>query len=280
MYLINSMTHNVAEKIYLKIHKVNSIQLENVFEEKYNMLSSLGGLISKYPVIVANIKTKSDKSVNMLISQIQKTINDSLTNDSIELHYYAKEFTSTGGVDYDYADVVMRSGSSINGIVVNKEGVKIINITPIVDANKTIGAIEVEEDISFVRNNIEKFGKEFVFLLDKVQVAQIDLEHKQGQLEDIGERYKIFFHDYDPNFYTYLKNIDIDTLLQNKYHVDKSYYINSVEAIDIDGKRIGVFVMGEQGLEEDSFVKITQDLIKSVTTVALGLVISLILFMF
>ena len=280
MYLINSMSHNVAERIYLKIHKVNSIQLENTFEQKYNMLSSLGGLIAKYPIIINNIKTKSDKKVNKLILEIQKTINDSLIDDSVELHYYAKNFTATGGSDQKYADVVMRSNSPINGVVVNKEGVKIISISPIVDGDKVIGAIEVEEDVHYAKNDLEKFGKEFAFLLDKEQVAQIDIQYKQGKLEDIGEKYKTFFHDYDPNFYTYLKEIDVDDLVQKKYHNDKLYYTNAVEAFDIDGKRIGVYVMGEKGLEEDSFVKITQDLIKSVTTVALGLVISLVLFMF
>ncbi|MFT7861164.1 MAG: hypothetical protein ABXS93_09590, partial [Sulfurimonas sp.] len=179
-----------------------------------------------------------------------------------------------------YADVVMTSQSSISGIVVNKIGTRIMVMTPVMDNNKTIGAIEISQDISSIKNNFAKFGKDFVFLTDKSQLPYIDLEYKQGMLEEINEQFQIFFHDYDPTFYTYLTHIDFMKLSEEKFHVDKSYYVDINEAIDIDGKVIGQFVIGERGKEQESFVNITQDLIKSVTTVALGLVISLILFMF
>lgn len=280
MFLINYMSSNVAYKTYIKVHHVNSTHLETILDEKYDTLLSIGNILAIHPDIIANIKSKSDKSINSYLKKAQKTINSSTNIDPIIVHYYAKDFKASGSENFKYADVAMSSQTSITGVVVNKNGTRVMVITPIMDNNTTIGAIEVSQDISTLRNSFEKFGKDFVFLIDKSQLAFIDLKYKQGMLEDINDRYKVFFHDYNSLFYTYLTHIDLGELVHNKFHVDKSYYIDTVETVDIDGKIIGLYVIGEQGDQKDSFVNITQDLIKSVTTVALGLVISLILFMF
>lgn len=280
MFLINFMSSNVAEKTYMKVHRVNSTHLENILDQKYDALLSISNIMSIHPDIIANIKSRSDKSINTYLQMAQKTINEAVGMDPIKIHYYAKDFRASTSENFKYADVVIASQTAISGIVVNKIGTRVLVMTPVIDNNQTIGAIEISQDISSVKNTFEKFGKDFVFLIDKSQLVYIDLEFKQGMLQDINEQLKIFFHDYSPTFYTYLMHVDYEMLRQEKYHVDKSYYINYNEAVDIDGKVIGGYVIGEQGEENDSFVNITQDLIKSVTTVALGLVISLILFMF
>ncbi|MBD3793138.1 MAG: hypothetical protein IE889_03120 [Campylobacterales bacterium] len=280
MFLINYMSSNVAHKIYMKIHRVNATHLENILDQKYDTLLSISDILAIQPEIAANIKSKSDKSINNYLESVQTTINKTLGSDPVLVHYYAKDFTATKSENFKYANIVMASQTSISGIVVNKIGTRIIVMTPVMDNNETIGVIELSQDISSVKNDFAKFGKDFVFLIDKSQLPFIDLSFKQGMLEDINEQLKIFFHQYDAGFYTYLTHIDFVQLNQDKFHVDKSYYIDTTEALDIDGKNIGQFVIGERGAQEDSFVTITQDLIKSVTTVALGLVISLILFMF
>ena len=280
MTLINFMSSNVAHKTYMKVHRVNTTHLETILDEKYDTLLSIGSMLSIHPDIVKNIKSKSDKSINAYLDTVQKTINTTVKIDPIIIRYYATDYKASLSENFDYADVVISSRTSISGVVVNKNGVRIMAITPVVDNNQTVGAIEVSQDISTVKNSFEKFGKEFVFLIDKTQLAFIDLEYKQGMIQDIDDHYKIFFHDYNSMFYTYLTHINIPKLLNEKYHVDKSFYVDAVEASDINGKIIGAYVIGETGESKDSFVSITQDLIKSVTTVALGLVISLILFMF
>ena len=164
--------------------------------------------------------------------------------------------------------------------MVNSTGLRIIAITPIEDGNTTIGAIEISQSIVAVKNDFERLGKEFVFLLDKSQLVFVSLASKQGNIQEIDERYKIYFHNYDAQFYTNLRSINLEKLLVDKYSVDNKYYTTIDEAVDIDGKTVGLFVLGTNSKEANSFVNITNNLISSVTTVALGLVISLILFMF
>jgi hypothetical protein len=108
----------------------------------------------------------------------------------------------------------------------------------------------------------------------------MDLETKQGMTQDINDKYKIFFHKYNPQFFTNIRKIDLEVLQREKYSVNDSYYTTYDETVDINGKAIGLFMIGEEASSANSFVNITKNLISSVTTVALGLVISLILFMF
>lgn len=278
--LMNIMTTNVANKIYTQLHRESSSQLENILETRYDSLLSIGGVVAIYPQIIENIKTKSDKSIDDILLRAQESINSRVNIDPVKIHYYAASYKASKSENFKYADLVMQTNTSISGVVVNKDGVRIIAITPITDANQTIGAIELSQNIVVVKNDFEKLGKELAFLVDKSQLVFIDLKYKQGMTQDIDDRYKIFFHDYNSQFYSHLRKIDLEVLQQKKYAVDDTYYVTYNDATDIDGKEIGLFVIGENTTKANSFVNITKNLISSVTTVAIGLVISLILFMF
>ena len=278
--LINMMSKDVAHKTYMQVHRVDTTQLSNLLDTKYDTLLAIGGIISIHPDVIANIKSKSNKSINDILLHAQETINDKVNIDPISIHYYAKGFQATKSENQQYADVVIDTQTSITGIVINLSGPRILTITPIVDGNATIGAIEVSQDISSVRESFEKMGKEFAFILNKAQLVFINLENKQGMMQDIDDDHKIFYHKYNPQFYTNIQKLDLE-LLENKKYIDgDAFFTTYDEAIDINGKRIGLFIIGESAEQTDSFVHITQSLISSITTVALGLVISLILFMF
>ncbi len=278
--LMNIMTTDVSKKTYMEVHEVEITQLDNILDTKYDSLLSMGGVIAMDPDVIANIKSKSDKSLNDRLSNIAKNINERVNIDPIIVRYYAKDYTSTLGENTKYADLVMSTTTSISGIVVDSNGIRLIGITPILDANVTIGAIEVSQDVASLRNTFESLGKEFAFILNKSQMVFIGLETKQGNTQDISEKYKIFFHKYNPQFFTNIRKINLEKLQQTKYNITPSYYTTYEEAVNINGKPIGLFIIGESAQEANSFVNITKNLISSVTTVALGLVISLILFMF
>jgi len=278
--LINMMTSDVSHKTYMQVHRVDTMELENILDTKYDSLLSIGGVMAIHPDIVANIKSKSDKSVNDLLEKSAKTINDRVNISPILVRYYAKDYTSTLAENSKYADLVINTNTSVTGLVINSNGARIVAITPIQDGNATIGALEVSQDVATLKDDFDRLGKEFTFIVDKSQLVFMDLETKQGNMQDINEKYKIFFHKYDSQFYTNMRDIDLELLAHDKYKIDTKYFTTSEEAVNINGKPIGLFVLGESSKEASSFVNITKNMISSVTTVALGLVISLILFMF
>jgi len=278
--LINLMTTEVSHQTHMEVHRVDTVLLENIMDTKYDSLLAIGGVVALNPDVIANIKTKSDKSINDILDTTSQTINERVNIEPIITRYYAADFEATLSENSKYAELVINTTTSITGLVVNSNGVRLIAITPIVDVNKTIGAIEISQDVSTIKDQLENLGKEFTFILKKSQLVFMDLGTKQGNLQDINEKYKIFFHKYNPQFYTNIQKVDLEKLQIEKYYVNPAYYITSEEAVNINGKPIGLFVIGESSAEANSFVNITKNLISSVTTVALGLVISLILFMF
>ena len=278
--LMNIMTSDVAKKTYLEVHRVDVTQIGNILDNRYDSLLSIGGVIALHPDIINNIKSKSDKSVDDILLSTEKTINERVNIEAIQVRYYASSYKAEKSENLEYANLVMDTQTSVSGIVVNSNGVRVIAITPIRDGNATIGAIEISQDIVSIKQAFDNLGKEFTFILDKSQLVFMDLGTKQGMTQDIGDRYKIFFHDYNPQFFTNLRKIDLDQLQREKYAIDANYYTTVDETVDIDGKVIGLFLIGENAKDANSFVNITKNLIGSVTTVALGLVISLILFMF
>ena len=176
--------------------------------------------------------------------------------------------------------MVMETDTPLSGIVVNKDGVKLIGIIPVDENNITIGAIEVSKSIHTLKDDFIDMGKEFVFIIDKHQLVFLDLLHKTGMYQDISELYKVSFHNYDSNFYINAQNFDLKEMMREKYRNDSKYFTTFEEITDLNGRIVGLALVGEDASNANSFVKITQNMINSVTTVALGLVISLIMFMF
>lgn len=278
--LMNIMTSDVAKKTYLEVHRVDTTELHNILDTHYDSLLAIGGVVSMHPDLIINLKSQSDKSINDLLEKITKTINEKVHLDPINITYYAKDYKATKSENATYADLVVNTQTSITGIVVNAKGARLIAMMPIIEDGTTLGAIEISQSIFAVKSSFDRLGKEFLFILDKSQLVFMDLESKQGMTQDIDEKYKIFFNNYNPQFYTNLRKINLDELQREKYFIDESYYTTYDETVDIDGKAIGLFIIGEEAGSANSFVNITKNLIGSVTTVALGLVISLILFMF
>ena len=280
MLFINSMTKDVAHQTYMEEHRLDSNLLYGFLTARYDSLLSVGSMVAINGEIATRITEKADKTLNQLLSDSAKNINEKTNISPIKLKYYAVDYLASKSENIEFANLVMTSNQNISGIVINKDGVRLIGITPVQDGNKTIGAIEVSQSIHSLKLDFERLGKEFIFILNKNQLVFIDIEHKNDTYNDIDDTYKVAFHEYDSKFYVNLQKLDIDTIVENKYNNNPSFYTTYDETIDLNGREVGLFFIGESSDNASSFVQITKNMINSVTTVALGLVISLILFMF
>lgn len=280
MLFINMMTKDVAEQTYMEEHRLESNLLFGYITTRYDSLLSVGGILSINPDIIGRIDEKADSTLIDLLEKISKNINDKINISPIEIKYYASSYKASKSENLEFADLVMSSGQNISGIAVNKNGVRLIGIAPVYKEKKVIGAIEVSQSIHALKLDFERLGKEFVFVLNKNQLVFLDIAHKTDTYSDVDEMYKVAFHEYDSKFYTNLQKLNIPDIVKNKFISDAQYYTTYDEAIDLNGRQIGLFFIGESAENANSFVQITKNMINSVTTVALGLVISLILFMF
>ena len=280
MTAINIMTKDVASQTYMEQHRLDKKLLDGFLVSRYDSLLSVGGIMSIHPDIATHISQKSDKTLNDLLQTTSKSINDNINASPIKIKYYAKAYEATLSQNKELANLVMDSKQNITGIVINKDGVRLIGIVPVEFNKKIVGAIEVSQSIHSIKNDFQRLGKEFVFILDKNQLVFLDVEHKTDTYNEIDSKYRVAFHEYDSKFYVNLQTISLEELMEEKYINNKDFYTTRDETIDLRGMEIGLFIIGEDAKNSSSFVQITKGMINSVTTVALGLVISLILFMF
>ncbi len=280
MTAINFMTKDVAVQTYMEEHRLDKRLLEGFLISRYDSLLSIAGIMSIHPDIATHINQKSDKTLNELLNVVSKSINETTNKSPINIKYYAKSYESSISENTELANLVMDSKQNVTGVVINKDGVRLIGITAIVVDKKVIGAIEVSESIHSLKDYFERLGKDFVFILNKNQLVFLDMEHKTDVYNDIDDTFKVAFHEYDSKFYVNLQKLNIEELVIKKYINNKNFYTTNDATIDLNGREIGLYVIGESTSNANSFVQITKNMINSVTTVALGLVISLILFMF
>jgi len=280
MLFINSMTNDVAKQTFMEEHRLEGNLLYGYMTARYDNLLSIGNILSMNPKVISNINDKADKTLNDYLIKTTKNINDHAHIAPILIKYYAKDYKATRSQNYEFSDLVISSKQNITGLVVNKDGVRLAAITPVMDKKKVIGALEISQSIHALKGDFERIGKEFVFVLNKNQLVFLDIAHKTDVYSDIDETYKVAFHNYDSKFYLNLQDLSVEALEEQKFVNNQSYYTTYNETIDLNGRKIGLFVMGESSQNANSFVSITKNMINSVTLVALGLVISLILFMF
>jgi len=280
MTVINIMTKDVAHQTFLEERRLDSNLLDGFLVSRYDSLLSIGSILSINPYVNTFINDNSQKALGDLLTFTKNTINEKVNIHPIDIHYYDSNEKVEGSENFSFAELAMESQQSVSGIVVNKQGVRIIGITPVIDKNISIGAIEVSQSIHALRSDFERMDKEFVFVLNKNQLVFLDLAHKTGEYQDVDDTYKVAFHSYDSQFYVHLQHLDIEQIKITKYVNGANYYTTYNETTDLNGNIVGLFFIGENADNANSFVKITENMIKSVTTVALGLVISLILFMF
>ena len=282
--LINIMTKDVAKQTFMEEHRLDSNLLHSFVTARYDSLLSIGAIVSINTEVVTRIGEKADKTLIALLDKTAKNINEKTNISPIKIKYYARDYKAGLSENNEFAELVISSKQNISGIVVNKDGVRFVGITPVEikvkDKIETIGAIEVSQSIHALKSDFERLGKEFIFVLNKNQLVFLDIAHKTDTYNDIDETYKVAFHNYDSKFYVNLQKLSIEELVAQKYINNQSFYTTYDETIDLNGREIGLFFIGESAANANSFVQITKNMINSVTTVALGLIISLILFMF
>lgn len=280
IYIINTMTTNVAHQTYLEERRVDVSQLDSLIFGYYDDLLNYGSIISVNQEFLNGIKNKDSESINALLQKTTQTISNNADISPLELRFYIKDHKVEGNQNNDIADMVIETQQSTSGIVVNRNGVRILGMVPVVENNVSIGALEVTQSIHVLKEEFEIRGKEFTFILSTPQLVFLDLEHKQGNYKKINDDFSVSFHMYDSSFYLNVSKLDFEILRHEKYINNAQFYTTYDDVFDIHGKTIGMALIGEDAEYSNSFVKITKNMINSVTTVALGLIISLILFMF
>ncbi len=267
LYFVNFLVSDVAKKTFenQKNHYVlalkESISLENIYIESLAVMMAKNEDIAKtFFSEDNNASLKRQKKTEMITKKVNKVL--------------GKELLS---ISYKKVD----KAKSVVGIDVDKRGAIFTASVPMVDNNGTISSVVVNKRIEALLSHYKKEHKEFAFLLNERSIHKVDRVVKKSIYESYHDDFYIKNGVYDKNFIEVLKKISLPEKLEESGYIKDSHYFYVYQKVyDIDGEYVGLAFVAEEIKDDNSFVNLVKNLVNSVTMVALGLIVSMLLFLF
>lgn len=279
MYLLSNMTTSIAKEVYINMSSTYINNLEDKIEDKKN----------EYKRIILGLQTndtfKDNLNNKLVIDSILENYNKNLSEmgfGQITLSFYS--ITNQINQYKNIVNTVISRKTSSFGFEVLGDGPNIVYLFPIIIDSNVVGVVEIKENIISLKNDIERSKQTiFLFLLQEKMMNNLSDDLKNRRYRLIVDGLRVEEQKYDSSL---VSNVaeggqeEIKELKNNGYLVNDVYFKTYKEVVDVNGVTIGYIIMAEKVHGSNGFVNIVDNMTKSVTLVSLGLVISILLFMF
>lgn len=279
MYLLSNMTTSIAKEVYINMSSTYINNLEDKIEDKKN----------EYKRIILGLQTndtfKDNLNNKLVIDSILENYNKNLSEmgfGQITLSFYS--ITNQINQYKNIVNTVISRKTSSFGFEVLGDGPNIVYLFPIIIDSNVVGVVEIKENIISLKNDIERSKQTiFLFLLQEKMMNNLSDDLKNRRYRILVDGLRVEEQKYDSSL---VSNVaeggqeEIKELKNNGYLVNDVYFKTYKEVVDVNGVTIGYIIMAEKVQGSNGFVNIVDNMTKSVTLVSLGLVISILLFMF
>ncbi len=277
MYVLMTMTERVSQKVYQSMFDSYELKLSAKIENKHEEFKKIETIVKHNETLLNTIEVNNAAALDKL----KKSLNEEFVKNGFA--NFSIDFISTLNRDKplrNTLNTIIASKRTLFGTEVLENGVFFVYLIPLQKNETVYGVLEIKESIHAFRSRLMKEGSEYLFLLDKKMMTSLSLEEKMDKYKEVNEDYTLKQVEYDTKFAATINEVDFEKLKHNKYAIDSNYFRVVKKITDINGVDIGLMVAGESIDASGGFVNIAGDMTKTVTTVALGLVISIILFLF
>ena len=279
MYLLSNMTTSIAKEVYINMSSTYINNLENKIEDKKN----------EYKRIILGLQTndtfKDNLNNKLVIDSILENYNKNLSEmgfGQITLSFYS--ISNQINQYKNIVNTVISRKTSSFGFEVLGDGPNIVYLFPIIIDSSVVGVVEIKENIISLKNDIERSKQTiFLFLLQEKMMNNLSDDLKNRRYRLIVDGLRVEEQKYDSSLVSNVaegEQEEIKELKNNGYLVNDVYFKTYKEVVDVNGVTIGYIIMAEKVHGSNGFVNIVDNMTKSVTLVSLGLVISILLFMF
>ena len=279
MYLLSNMTTSIAKEVYINMSSTYINNLEDKIEDKKN----------EYRRIILGLQTndtfKDNLNNKLVIDSILENYNKNLSEmgfGQITLSFYS--ISNQINQYKNIVNTVISRKTSSFGFEVLEDGPNIVYLFPLIIDSNVVGVVEIKENIISLKNDIERSKQTiFLFLLQEKMMNNLSDDLKNRRYRLIVDGLRVEEQKYDSSL---VSNVaeggqeEIKELKNNGYLVNDVYFKTYKEVVDVNGVTIGYIIMAEKVQGSNGFVNIVDNMTKSVTLVSLGLVISILLFMF
>ncbi len=279
LFLITNVTKTASAHVYEDVSHTYKKNLDTRVLDKQK----------EYKNIVLALKSNSNFTTNLnniqIVDETIKKYNDNLnTNgfDGIAIKYYP--LNTQVNIFRNSINAAINRKSSLFGMEVMLDGPNMVYLEPLFIEQNLVGVIEVKQNLISFKQDYEKTqGGVFLFLLQERSMNALSTDVKNGNYRAVVDDLFVEEKKFDGMFFGNMIKEGSEGL---KLMRDQGYKVNEVffktykEVIDINGSFIGYLVVGEKIEGSNGFVNIVDKLTKEVTLIALGLVMSILIFMF
>lgn len=275
-----STTDRITHRVYLSQAKEFTLRYKDLEKQKEKKLHQLAIVASKDNSLIEKIE---NSDLDGLV-KFETELNTRMLNQDKERLIF-KFYTEQNKAEVLRPSIVssMQTKNNIFGAEVLADGIFYIYLFPLLKEDKVIGLVEVRESIYTFKESFERLGQEYAFLLDNKMLPMLSLQSRDGIYQDVGKNYLIHSKIYNNVTLGIVNSIDEISLVkmtQSDYIITKDSFLNGIIIRDINGVEIGLVIMGQNLNQEGSFVNMSQKMTHQVITIALGLIVSLLLFLF
>ena len=269
LYFVNFLVGDVAKKTYenQKTHYLSHIK-NHITIQKELVLATTSTITTNGLAIELFKSSDGNKSKKL------KQLSSAITN---------KINSSTATKDYNVDFIVQDKLTNFkpkSGLNVYEDGLYFTSIMPMAETNSSRMIVELKKDAKSMINLYKKENLEWAYFLNDASINKIYLKNKKKNFTKFYEKFYIDNSAFDSTFIGHIKTLDMKEFLKIGYAKDSEYFFVTKPIYDFDGNDIGIVIIGEHTSEKNSFVNLIKNLVNSVTLVALGLIVSMILFLF
>ena len=279
LYLITSVTDTASAHVYEDISHTYKKNLDVRLLDRQKDYKNMVLALKSNDNFVTNLNNIS------AVDGIIKKYNDNLLNNGFEgitIKFYST--LNQVNVFKNSINAVINRKSSLYGLEILLDGPHVVYLEPVFVDQNLVGVLEVKQKLLNFKADYEKAqGGLFLFLLQERSMTALSTDIKNGDYKVIVEDLFVEEKRYDGLFYANMieeGSEGLKFMKEHGYQVNESYFKTYKEIFDINGAFIGYIIVGEKVEGSSGFVNIVNKLTKEVTLIALGLVMSILLFMF
>ena len=267
LYFVNFLVGDVAQKTYENQKNHYVLALKNKISSQNSYIDAVALVVSKDKSISNEFFSGDENSTSRIkqkVDSIVAKLNKSLDKNSINISF-----------------VESKKAKSINGVDITESGAVFESIVPMADKDGTIISVLAKKDMDTLVEEYKKEHKEFAFFLNESSINKIDKVIKKSDYISLNDKLYIQKDRYDSNLIANLKSTNLDKKFEEDGFIKSpNYFFTYQKVYDVDGDLAGIAFVAEEIKNDNSFVNLVKNLVNTVTMVALGLIVSMILFLF
>jgi len=272
------LTNSASKEVYVAQSSEYKLRHNNFTSNKLSEFRRLSSIALEDQTLSTAIEQDDIGAITQSVQSLNTALAQKGFND-YQITYYSARNSILNNI---IASVIQTRNTSY-GLHVFSDGVYYVYLEPIVLNGQTMGVFEVKSSTNNMYVNFLNLDQEFAFLLDKNMVTNIALDFREESYDEVADSFVFDAQMFNNQMMKELQNLkpkEFREFMDEGYFVTDAYYIAYDKIVDLNGVNIGLVVFGERTDKEGGFINVTTKITDQVIMVALGLIVSVLLFMF